>query len=60
MISFGILGHCGVLETTRTVAVSVATGVGCQFVFDGFEPIPDKRLLWVGRNAASSSEEGEA
>ena len=40
MISFGILGHCGVLETTRTVAASVAAGIGRRPSFDGFEPIP--------------------
>jgi len=47
IISFGIVGHCGALETTGTVAVWVA-GMDCRFVFDGFEPILDKRLLWVG------------
>ena len=53
MISFGILGHCGVLETTRTVAASVAAGIGRRPSFDGFEPIPSRdggiidRLPWA-------------
>ena len=38
MISFGILGHCGVLETTGTVAASVAAEIGRRPSFDGFEP----------------------
>ena len=41
-ISFGILGHCGVLETTGTVAVSVAAGMNCCLAFDGLEPIPSR------------------
>jgi len=54
MISFGILGHCGALEITETVAASVGTGVGRCLAFDGFEPIPSRdsgirlnRLPWA-------------
>ena len=57
----------GIMETTGTLSVSVATGMGCRSAFDGFEPInPSRggvkdhsgRFLYIGARMVERDTDG--